>query len=91
MEQTTATEEVRDEPSAAQAAEEYLASQQPAVGDFSMDLNQDQKDIRDWVHGFAEGVMRPAAADCEWKRLKYLCDSRSGLGRYRPPCRAGDR
>src|SRR4051795_5882970 len=64
MEQTTATEEVRDEPSAAQAAEEYLASQQPAAGDFSMDLNQDQKDIRDWVHGFAEGVMRPAAA--EW-------------------------
>jgi acyl-CoA dehydrogenase len=29
-----------------------------------MELNQDQKDIRDWVHGFAEGVMRPAAA--EW-------------------------
>src|SRR3954465_8260415 len=64
MEQTTATEEVRDEPSAAQAAEEYLATQQPAVGDFSMDLNQDQKDIRDWVHGFAANVMRPAAT--EW-------------------------
>src|SRR3954462_10047306 len=64
MEQSTATEEVRDEPSAAQAAEEYLAGQQPAAGDFSMELNQDQKDIRDWVHGFAEGVMRPAAA--EW-------------------------
>src|SRR6476469_1827064 len=64
MEQTTATEEAPDQPSAAAAAEEYLASQQPAVGDFSMDLNQDQKDIRDWVHGFAEGVMRPAAA--EW-------------------------
>ena len=29
-----------------------------------MTLNQDQKDIREWVHGFAEGVMRPAAA--EW-------------------------
>ena len=39
-----------------------------AAGDggpaFSMELNQDQKDIRDWVHGFAEGVVRPAAA--EW-------------------------
>jgi acyl-CoA dehydrogenase len=31
---------------------------------FSLDLNQDQEDIRDWVHGFAEGVVRPAAA--EW-------------------------
>src|SRR5881392_1348540 len=52
------------ETSAAVQAEEYLATQQPGAGDFSMDLNQDQKDIRDWVHGFAEGVMRPAAA--EW-------------------------
>jgi len=31
---------------------------------FSMGLSQDQRDIRDWVHGFAEGVVRPAAA--EW-------------------------
>ena len=31
---------------------------------FSMHLSQDQKDIRDWVHGFAEGVVRPAAH--EW-------------------------
>ena len=31
---------------------------------FSIELNQDQKDIRDWVHGFAEDVVRPAAA--EW-------------------------
>ena len=31
---------------------------------FSLDLSQDQRDIRDWVHGFAEGVVRPAAA--EW-------------------------
>ncbi len=31
---------------------------------FSLELSQDQRDIRDWVHGFAEGVMRPAAA--EW-------------------------
>src|SRR3954451_23644443 len=52
------------ETSAAVQAEEYLAGQQPAAGDFSMELNQDQKDIRDWVHGFAEGVMRPAAS--EW-------------------------
>ncbi len=31
---------------------------------FSLQLNQDQKDLRDWVHGFAEGVVRPAAH--EW-------------------------
>ena len=31
---------------------------------FSLELNQDQKDIREWVHGFAENVVRPAAE--EW-------------------------
>ena len=31
---------------------------------FSLELSQDQKDIRDWVHGFAESVVRPAAS--EW-------------------------
>src|SRR5919106_3228732 len=31
---------------------------------FSMELSQDQKDIRDWVHGFAEQTVRPAAH--EW-------------------------
>jgi acyl-CoA dehydrogenase len=31
---------------------------------FSIELTQDQRDIRDWVHGFAEGVVRPAAS--EW-------------------------
>ncbi len=34
------------------------------MADFSMDLNEDQITLRDWLHGFAEGVMRPAAA--EW-------------------------
>src|ERR687894_1392365 len=31
---------------------------------FSLELSQDQRDIRDWVRGFAGGVVRPAAA--EW-------------------------
>jgi acyl-CoA dehydrogenase len=31
---------------------------------FSLELSQDQKDIRDWVHGFSENVVRPAAH--EW-------------------------
>jgi acyl-CoA dehydrogenase len=31
---------------------------------FSLSLSEEQRDIRDWVHGFAEQVVRPAAA--EW-------------------------
>jgi acyl-CoA dehydrogenase len=34
------------------------------VPEFSLDLNEDQRDLRDWVHGFASEVVRPAAA--EW-------------------------
>jgi len=34
------------------------------MGDFSMELNEDQITLRDWVHGFAEKEMRPIAA--EW-------------------------
>src|SRR3954451_6921630 len=32
--------------------------------EFSLDLNEDQRDLRDWVHGFASEVVRPASA--EW-------------------------
>src|ERR671916_468156 len=35
-----------------------------AIPTFSLELSQDQRDIRDWVHGFAENVIRPAGA--EW-------------------------
>ncbi|MGH3732171.1 MAG: acyl-CoA dehydrogenase family protein [Acidimicrobiales bacterium] len=34
------------------------------MSDFSMDLNEDQITLRDWVHGFALQKMRPIAA--EW-------------------------
>ncbi|MEU4210925.1 acyl-CoA dehydrogenase family protein [Streptomyces sp. NPDC026206] len=34
------------------------------MGDFALELDEDQKAIRDWIHGFAADVMRPAAA--EW-------------------------
>ena len=34
------------------------------MGEFSMDLNEDQVTLRDWVHGFALDKMRPIAA--EW-------------------------
>ncbi len=52
------------------AAEAEVASAAP-TGDadlkatpFSLELSDSQRDIRDWVHGFAEQVVRPAAA--EW-------------------------
>src|SRR3954462_8439748 len=31
---------------------------------FTLELTQDQRDVRDWAHGFAEQVVRPAAS--EW-------------------------
>ena len=60
-ERTTTTE-------AAEAAVEAItngsANQEAS---FSMALTQDQKDIRDWVHGFAADVMRPAAHEWDEK------------------------
>ncbi|WP_149182941.1 acyl-CoA dehydrogenase family protein [Streptomyces sp. TRM49041] len=34
------------------------------MAEFTLELNDDQKQVRDWLHGFAEDVIRPAAA--EW-------------------------
>ncbi|MBO0870725.1 MAG: acyl-CoA dehydrogenase family protein [Micromonosporaceae bacterium] len=34
------------------------------MSEFSLDLSEEQRDLRDWVHGFAAEVVRPAAA--EW-------------------------
>jgi acyl-CoA dehydrogenase len=48
-------------------AEEAVSSADGASAEgprFTLELNQDQRDIREWVHGFAENVIRPAAA--EW-------------------------
>jgi acyl-CoA dehydrogenase len=33
------------------------------MAEFSLDLTEEQRDLRDWVHGFAAGSVRPAAAD----------------------------
>src|SRR2546422_8477590 len=55
---------------AAKNAEQAVApaangnQQRDAATAFSLELSQDQKDVRDWVHGFAEQVVRPAAH--EW-------------------------
>src|ERR687887_1446483 len=55
---TTATDAVAE----ATAAQNGTSDQGEAT--FSLELSQDQRDIREWVHGFAEGVVRPAAH--EW-------------------------
>ena len=34
------------------------------MAEFSLDLSEEQRELRDWVHGFAADVVRPAAA--EW-------------------------
>jgi len=35
-----------------------------AQASFSLELSEDQRDVREWVHGFAAGVVRPAGS--EW-------------------------
>jgi acyl-CoA dehydrogenase len=41
-----------------------------SVGGFSLELNQDQRDVVDWVHGFARDVIRPAAS--EWDEREEM-------------------
>jgi acyl-CoA dehydrogenase len=60
-----ATPEERTE--AAEAAIEAIESSAGQDATFSLALTQDQKDIRDWVHGFAADVMRPAAHEWDEK------------------------
>ncbi len=52
---------------AAEAAVEAITSSANQEAAFSMALTQDQKDIREWVHGFAADVMRPAAHEWDEK------------------------
>ena len=40
------------------------------MADFSLDLNDDQVQLRDWVHDFAVDVIRPAAE--EWDRREEV-------------------
>jgi acyl-CoA dehydrogenase len=58
------------DPSASDAAEAAVEAIKGAAGQdvtFSLELTQDQKDIRDWVHGFAADVIRPAAHEWDEK------------------------
>ena len=41
-------------------------------------LSQDQKDIRDWVHGFAADVVRPAAHEWDETRADAVADHPGG-------------
>ncbi len=55
---------------ATQTPEEVIQDQAGDDGDkppFSLELSQDQKDIQEWAHGFAENVMRPAAHEWDEK------------------------
>jgi acyl-CoA dehydrogenase len=61
MTTTDAPETTADDIVAQAAGDSAPANEGPR---FTLELNQDQKDIRDWVHGFAENTVRPAAS--EW-------------------------
>src|ERR1700756_2119843 len=52
---------------AADAAVEAINNAAGQEVAFSLALTQDQKDIRDWVHGFAADVIRPAAHEWDEK------------------------
>ena len=60
----SATSPAAKRPAAGSAANAEPAGPAGEAPLFSLRLNQDQKDIRDWVHGFAADVVRPAAH--EW-------------------------
>jgi acyl-CoA dehydrogenase len=55
------------EASTADAAAAAAAGGEAEGPLFTLELSQDQKDIRDWVHGFAADVMRPAAHEWDEK------------------------
>jgi acyl-CoA dehydrogenase len=57
---TEASAKARAEAAVAAATGDGEAEPTP----FSLELSEDQRDVRDWAHGFAEQVVRPAAA--EW-------------------------
>jgi acyl-CoA dehydrogenase len=52
---------------AAEAAVQAITAAANQEVTFSLALTQDQKDIRDWVHGFAADVVRPAAHEWDEK------------------------
>ena len=53
------------QPVAEQAVASVNGAEQTPETAFSLELSEDQRDIRDWVHGFAERVVRPHAHEQE--------------------------
>jgi acyl-CoA dehydrogenase len=64
---TAANRKGGESQEAAEAAIEAIADGANKDAAFSVALTQDQKDIRDWVHGFADEVVRPAAHEWDEK------------------------
>ena len=64
---TSTVSSTPDSDSGATEAVEAIAGAPGEEVTFSLELTQDQKDIRDWVHGFAEDVVRPAAHEWDEK------------------------
>src|SRR4029078_12269194 len=62
-EETQSKQQENGEVDTAAQASEQLGIDAPE-STYSLELSQDQKDIRDWAHGFAEQTVRPAAH--EW-------------------------
>ena len=69
MATTDKTAEKVKENGAQDHAAEQVADLGIEVSDspFSLELSQDQQDIRDWAHGFAEQTVRPAAHEWDEK------------------------
>jgi acyl-CoA dehydrogenase len=64
--------------------EEALRERAGDTPPFCLDLSQDQEDVRDWVHGFAEQAIRPAAH--EWDEREetpwFLIAEAAKIGLY---------
>ena len=62
-----------------------MVAEAPAVA-FSLDLNDEQRQLQQWVHGFAEDVMRPAGA--EWDEREEtpwpVLEEAAKIGIYAP-------
>ena len=63
---------------------EQVTSDEAASSAFSLDLSEDVRDMRDWVHEFARNVMRPAAS--EWDEREEtpwpILEEASKIGLY---------
>ncbi len=63
---------------------EQVTSDDAASGAFTLDMSDDVREMRDWVHEFARNVMRPAAA--EWDEREEtpwpILEEASKIGLY---------